>query len=167
MLNKEKEKKNDVFEMVLKSSGGGYVFNPTKNTTDKPSFASASLSQKSIEDDWHEDHQEGQLAIDVINTDKNIVVMSTMAGANVAKIEVYVHNDLLTIKGERVMPQEEIEGGNFMHQECYWGKFSRTVVLPVDVKGDSAKAKYENGILTIIITKKKLDSRIKIKVVEN
>jgi len=104
--------------------------------------------------------------LDVINTDKNIIVLTTMAGADSSKIEVYVHNDLLTIKGERVMPEEGLKDGNFIHQECFWGKFSRTVVLPVDVKGDSAKAKYENGILSIIIPKKKLDSKIKIKVVD-
>ncbi|OGH59767.1 MAG: hypothetical protein A2725_01965 [Candidatus Magasanikbacteria bacterium RIFCSPHIGHO2_01_FULL_33_34] len=166
MYNQDK-KDGDVFEMILKSAGGDYVFDPKNISKDRPMFASAVLSEKSTIDDWHEDHQEGQLAIDVINNDKNIVVLSTMAGANASRIEVYVHNDLLTIKGERVMPKDEIGDGNFIHQECFWGKFSRTVVLPVDVKGDSAKAKYENGILSILIPKKKMDSKIKIKVVEN
>ncbi len=165
-MQNQAKKDADVFEMILKSTGSGYVFDPEKLSNNKPASASASLSQKKIEDDWHQDHQEGQLSVDVINTDKNIVVISTMAGADANKIEVYVHNDLLTIKGERVMPYTQKEEGDFIHQECFWGKFSRTVVLPFDVKGELAKAKYENGILNITIPKKKLDSKIKIKVVD-
>ena len=87
-------------------------------STGASSAAFASKSQKSADGDWYQDHQEGQLSVDVINTDKNIIVVSAMAGANSDKIEVYVHNDLLTIKGERVMPYEETEGSDFIHQEC-------------------------------------------------
>lgn len=165
-MQNNNNKNADIFEMILKSTGGDYVFDPTKLSKNKSSFAQASKSEKSIGNDWHEDHQEGQLAVDVINTDNNIIVLSTMAGASTSKIEVYVHNDLLTIKGERVMPEDEIGEGNFIHQECYWGRFSRTIVLPVDVKGDSAKAKYDNGILSVTIPKRKIDSKIKIKVVD-
>ncbi|OGH82045.1 MAG: hypothetical protein A2373_03335 [Candidatus Magasanikbacteria bacterium RIFOXYB1_FULL_40_15] len=165
MYNQQK-REPDVFEMILKSTGGGYVFNPKKISANKPAAAVASLSQKTVEDDWRQDHREGELSVDVINTDNNIIVISTMAGAGADKIEVYVHNDLLTIKGERMAPYDDVEEGEYIHQECFWGKFSRTVVLPFDVKGEQAKAKYENGILTISIPKKKLDSKIKIKVVD-
>lgn len=165
-MNNNNKKDSDVFEMILKSTGGNYVFDPTKLSANKSTTVSASKSQKSIERDWHENHQEGQLSVDVINTDKKIIVVSTMSGASTDKIEVYVHNDMLTIKGERLMPKDIVEDSEFIHQECYWGKFSRTVVLPFDMLGDKAKAKYENGILIITIPKKELESKIKIKVVE-
>jgi HSP20 family protein len=90
-----------------------------------------------------------------------------MAGADSSNIEVYIHNDLLTIRGIRPKPMEESLETSYLYQECYWGKFSRTVVLPVDVRGDDACAEYKNGVLTIVIPKKKNDSRISVTIVED
>lgn len=141
--------------MIMKSTGEGYTFNPIKKYEDDAN------------DEWHDQPQEGQLAIDVINTDSAIVVVSTMAGADSSNIEVYIHNDLLTIRGVRPKPMEESMETSYLYQECYWGKFSRTVVLPVDVKGDDACAEYKNGVLTIVIPKKNKDSRISVTIVED
>lgn len=142
--------KQDVFEMILKSTEDGYAFNPQNACSD-----------------WHDQPQEGQLSIDVLNTDSEIIVVSTMAGADVEKIEVYIHNDLLTIRGVRPKLIDEFMGASYLYQECYWGKFSRTVVLPVDVNGDRARAEYKNGVLIIIIPKQKKDSRVFITIVED
>ena len=162
----DKEPKVDIFEMILKPAGEPYVFDPKKLGKHETVAALAELSRREVEDDWQIDHQEGQLSVDVINTEKDLIILSTMAGAEAAEIEVYIHNDLLTIKGKREMPLAEDFEGDFLHQECFWGKFSRTVVLPVDVRGEAARAKYENGVLQITIPKRKVESRIKIKVVD-
>ena len=155
MDNGSSQSKQNVFEMIMKSTGEGYTFNPIKKYEEKS------------DGEWQNQLQEGQLSIDVINTDSEIIVVSTMAGADSSNIEVYIHNDLLTIRGVRPKPIDESVEASYLYQECYWGKFSRTVVLPVDVRGDSARAEYKNGVLTIIIPKKNKDSRIVITVVED
>lgn len=154
-IRKRLQNNSDVFEMVLKSVGRG---------TD---FANAVVSPKRFDAEWSADKQEGQLAVDVISTNTDIIVVSTMAGADPEQIEVYVHNDLLTIRGNRIMPVKERPDSNYLHKECFWGKFSRTVVLPVDVKGDNARAEYKTGVLTITIPRKKVDSRISVTIVED
>ncbi|PIR04351.1 MAG: hypothetical protein COV59_01310 [Candidatus Magasanikbacteria bacterium CG11_big_fil_rev_8_21_14_0_20_39_34] len=128
-------------------------------------MARQSQTKIQVNSDWHEDHVEGQLAVDVYEDDTDLIVISTMAGADTEKLEIYVHNDLLTIRGQRVLPQESL--GKVHHTECFWGKFSRTIVLPVDVKGELSKAEYKNGVLTVRIPKKRYNAKIPIKVVEN
>ena len=65
--------------------------------------------------DWHEDRDEGQLAVDVLETAAEMLVVSTMAGARSDRIEVFVHNDLLTIRGERQSP---LVGEAVIHSYC-------------------------------------------------
>ena len=155
METKNSQSDVDVFEMILDSSGGL-----------GPAPVSARPSAKHVEEDWHSGHEEGQLAVDVAEKKTELVVISTMAGADPSKIEVYVHSDLLTIRGVRSRPLKDGDDLNYFHEECYWGKFSRTVVLPVDVRGDGARAEYKNGILVVRIPKRKSEARIQVKVVE-
>ena len=115
--------------------------------------------------DWHNSHQEGELAVDVLSKNKFIVVVSTMAGAVTEDIEVNIHNDLLTIRGRRKNPISD--KGSYHHQECYWGAFSRSIVLPVDVKADLAYAEYKNGVLKITIPKKDEDRKIPVNIIES
>jgi HSP20 family protein len=79
-------------------------------------------------------------------------------------IELHLHNDVLTIRGERQSPLRDQE--NFFYRECYWGKFSRTIVLPCDVKSEMTRAEFKNGVLTIILPKTKADGSIPILIVE-
>ncbi|MBD3311662.1 MAG: Hsp20 family protein [Candidatus Magasanikbacteria bacterium] len=145
----------DVFEMIL--------------DTDRSNSASASASPSKItvSEDWHADHVEGQLALDVAETEDNIYVISTMAGATAEKIEVFIHNDLLTIRGNRNFPVTGEENMNFFHQECFWGNFSRTIVMPTDIKGDLARAEYKNGVLKIVVPKQSKGGRIPISIIED
>jgi len=111
------------------------------------------------------DEDEGHLAIDVYQTPDSLVVKSTIAGAKPENIEVLVTGDMLTIKGERQM-QEEVDYNDYLYRECYWGKFSRTVVLPVAVEEKGVAAKLDNGILTVVLPKAKREQEVKIKVKE-
>lgn len=116
--------------------------------------------------DWQINTLEGQLAVDVLETRDQIVVLSTVAGAITDKIEVFVHEDLLTIRGVREAPEVIHEALQYFHQECFWGKFSRTIVLPTEVKGDMARAEYKNGILKVTIPKRQEHSKVPIVIVE-
>lgn len=95
---------------------------------------------------------EGQLTIDVYQNDNEIVIKSTIAGVKPEDLDVSINNDMVTIKGER-KTEEQVSAENYYYQECYWGHFSRSIVLPVDVISDKAEASLKNGILTIKLPK--------------
>lgn len=95
---------------------------------------------------------EGQLTIDVYQTDNDVVIKSTIAGVKPEDLDVAINNDMITIRGER-KNEEIVTDENYYYQECYWGSFSRSVVLPVDVLPDKAEASLKNGILTIRLPK--------------
>jgi len=105
------------------------------------------------EEQWFDlAEEEGQLSVDVYQQGDKIIVKSTMAGAQPENIEISVHNDMLTIKGKREMSQE-VDYQDYLYRECYWGKFSRTIILPEPIKEDKVTADLENGLLTIILPK--------------
>ena len=95
---------------------------------------------------------EGQLTIDVFQTEDDVVIQSTIAGVSDKDLDISVTNDMVTIKGSRT-PEEKIRSSDYYYQELYWGAFSRSIILPVDVDADSAKASMKNGILTIRLPK--------------
>lgn len=96
--------------------------------------------------------EEGQLTIDVYQTDNDIVIKSTIAGVKSNDIDVEITNDMITIKGIR-KNDENVAQKNYYYQELYWGPFSRSVILPVDINADKAKASMKNGIITIKLPK--------------
>lgn len=103
------------------------------------------------QDDWQND-VEGQLTIDVYQTENDIVIKSTIAGVKPEDLDVAINNDMVTIKGER-KNEETVTNDNYYYQECYWGGFSRSVVLPVEVVAEKVEASLKNGILTIRLPK--------------
>ena len=107
---------------------------------------------------------EGQLSVDVVHTAEELIVAATMAGTPPDRIQLHIHNDVLTIRGERPSPMPV--GSEYFYEECYWGKFSRTIVLPVDVRPEMARAEYRYGVLTVRLPKVQIDSAIPIFVVE-
>jgi HSP20 family protein len=98
------------------------------------------------------DDPEGQLTIDVYQTDDEVVIKSTIAGVKPEDLDVSINNDMITIRGERKQ-DEEISPENYYYQECYWGPFSRSVILPVEIVADKAEAIMKNGILTLKLPK--------------
>lgn len=118
------------------------------------------------EDRWlEEEFEEGQLSIDVYQTPENLVVKSTIAGVKPEDIDISINNDMLTIRGKREM-NEEIREQDYLYRECYWGSFSRSVILPAEVKADKIEAFLENGVLTIVLPKARASKQISIKVRE-
>ena len=101
---------------------------------------------------WQNKNEEGQLSLDVFEKGKYIIIKSTIAGVKPEDLEININNDLITIRGERRL-EEKSEIKNWLYQECFWGKFSRSIVLPVEVKVNQAKVSLKNGILTIVLPK--------------
>ena len=112
-----------------------------------------------------EDYEEGQLSIDVYQTPDKIIVKSTIAGVKPEDIDISINNDMLTIRGKREM-QEKINEKNYLYRECYWGSFSRSIILPMEVETEKIEACLENGVLTVVLPKAKSAKQISIKVKE-
>ncbi len=103
--------------------------------------------------------EEGQLTVDVYQTDNDIVIKSTIAGVTADDIDVSITNDMVTIKGNR-KSDEKIKESDYYYQELYWGSFSRSIILPEEIDADKAKAIMKNGVLTLRLPKMS-KSRIK------
>jgi len=95
---------------------------------------------------------EGQLAIDVYQTDREMVIRAAIAGVKPEDLDISVEKDMLIIKGVREKPFEEGER-SYSYQECFWGPFSREVVLPEEIDCSRIQASLKEGILTIRIPK--------------
>lgn len=100
----------------------------------------------------NESEFEGELAIDVYETDGDFVVQSTIAGVKAGDLDITIENDIVTIRGSREK-QTTQEGKKYYYQECYWGSFSRQVILPQEVDGSKAEASIKDGVLTLKIPK--------------
>lgn len=98
------------------------------------------------------DEQEGQLTVDVYQTPDAIVIKSTIAGVKPEDLDVSITNDMVTIRGSR-RHDEEIQEEDYFYRECYWGSFSRSIILPVDIVAEKADASLKDGILTIRVPK--------------
>ncbi len=96
--------------------------------------------------------EEGELAVDVYETDDSVVIQSTIAGVRAEDLDITLSGDMLTIKGER-RREIDIPDHLSLYQECFWGPFSRSIILPVDVKFDRIEAKMKNGVLTLVLPK--------------
>jgi HSP20 family protein len=95
---------------------------------------------------------EGELAVDVFETAKDVVVKAPVAGIDPDHLDITLTDEMVMVKGER-KEEKEVDKNSYHLQECYWGAFSRTVNLPAKVVPDEAKADFKNGILTIRIPK--------------
>src|SRR6185369_16106278 len=113
-------------------------------------------------EDWLSEY-EGQLTIDMFQTKDNVIIKSTIAGVKPEDIDVTIANDMVTIRGERKR-DFDASSEDYFYQECYWGSFSRSVVLPVDVDIENVSADLRYGILTVILPKAAKAKAKKIKV---
>jgi HSP20 family protein len=91
-------------------------------------------------------------AVDMYQTDNEIVVKAAMPGVKTDEVQINVTGEVLTIKGE-VKEKEEVNEKAYHLREQRWGMFERTLPLPTDVIADKAKAEFENGVLTITLPK--------------
>lgn len=103
-------------------------------------------------DHWFEEANEGELAVDVYETPQCFVVQATVAGVRPDDLTLSMHRDLLTIRGkrDRRVPHPE---RTYLTEECFWGTFSRSLLLPEPVSVARATAHVQHGVLTVELPK--------------
>lgn len=126
-------------------------------TNDNPGLAQAAP------EDELDQPMTGQLAVDVYETKDKLIVKARTAGINKDDLDVSLSDNTLSVRGTLSAGHEE-DAENYFLQECYWGEFSRSIVLPVAVQEDNIEAVLTDGVLTISFTKVQQDTVKKIPV---
>ena len=112
-------------------------------------------------DEWMgEEEFEGQLAVDVYQTKDSVVVKAPIAGVRSEDIDIAISEDVMTIRGDR---KEEVivEKEHYYVQECFWGSFSRSIILPTSTIAEKAQATLKNGVLTVTVPKIVQEDKVK------
>ena len=91
-------------------------------------------------------------AVDMEETDKDIVVKAEMPGLEPRDFQISLSDNILTIKGEKNEEKKE-EKKNYHLLERRHGSFYRSIILPSDVKGEKVEANYSQGVLEIKLPK--------------
>lgn len=137
------------------------VVKKDKESSDEEEFGSYS------DESWDLDEKlEGELSLDVYDEGDNLVIEAPIAGVSLDDLDINYSQGVLTVKGERKR-ERNVETDQYLTSECYWGKFSRSVFLPVEIDTKKIKAYLKNGILTIILPKLDLPANVNINISKN
>ncbi len=109
---------------------------------------------KEITTAWGDEMFKGAFApaVDMYQEGDNVVVKMEVPGIKAEDVDVSVENDVLTVTAEK-KEEKEVKKEDYYHKEIREGSFSRSVILPMKVKGDEAKAEVEDGVLKVVLPK--------------
>jgi HSP20 family protein len=91
-------------------------------------------------------------ALDVYDDKENVYVKAEVPGMKKEEIDISLHDNVLTISGERKVETKNEDAENY-RSERFFGRFTRSITLPIVVESDKVKASYKDGILTITLPK--------------
>lgn len=131
------------------------VSKPQKKSTDKiKTSESVDLNEPLVSDLSEEEYliDEGELSLDILEDAKKIYIESPVAGVDVKDINIDIEQNKITIQGVRKNKLEKNK--KYIYRECFYGRFSRSIILPTDIIQEKTTAKIEDGILKIILTKR-------------
>lgn len=94
----------------------------------------------------------GALALDMYETDEEIVIKADIAGVDPDDLEITTVGTTVRIQGE-TKAEANSEGKNYVFRERSYGKFYRTLTLPDFADLKNAKAEFEHGVLTLTVPK--------------
>lgn len=126
-----------------------------ENSEGEEGQSSVFQKKKSVSD-WLQ--SKGQLAVDVYQTNSYFCVQAPIAGVDQENIDISIEGEMLVIKGERKEIEDEKEK-KYFYKECYWGPFSRQVILPDDVDVQKIKALLKKGVLIIQVPRKQSEKK--------
>ena len=95
-----------------------------------------------------------QIKVDVKETDGGYTVHAEVPGVPKEDIQVSIEGNVVSLRAEVRQHDQKTEGEKVLRSERYFGSVARSFQLPVDVDAAQAKAKYDNGVLTLTLPKK-------------
>lgn len=102
---------------------------------------------------WIDSNKTFMPAVDIVENDDNIRMVFQVPGMDKKDIKIKIEGDRINVFGKREHKVDE-EKDSYIHREISYGEFTRSFTLPDSVNTDKIDAKYENGILTILLNKK-------------
>ena len=109
-----------------------------------------------------------QVALDILDLEEMITIIAPLAGVDMSEIDITVNRNILTISGERKRPALYAESGRILVEECFFGPFSRSVILPENLAFNKITATMEDNLLTVSVPKLSFPSKtIKINKLES
>jgi HSP20 family protein len=106
-----------------------------------------------LHDDHDHDTDTGQIAVDVLDCPSALIIVAPVAGVDPAEIDIALSRNILTISGNRKEAPIYLEAKRMLVEECFYGAFSRSIILPENLGFDKIKATIEHNVLTIEIPK--------------
>jgi len=101
---------------------------------------------------WPASEEEGELAIDLYENKDELILQAAIGGVAINDLDISITNDMITIRGRRNR-EDKKKIDKFYYNECFWGPFSRPLILPQEINADKAKATVKNGLLSIYLPK--------------
>ncbi|MEK7463997.1 MAG: Hsp20/alpha crystallin family protein [Patescibacteria group bacterium] len=129
-------------------------------------FKSAADGSKNVVAWMDEEEKDGELTVDVYQTNEMIVIKAMIAGVRPEDLDIAITRDMVTIKGSR--EEEKVaRDDDYFVRELYWGSFSRSISLPEEIDVDESEAVEKHGLLILKLPKldKKRQSKLKVKTI--
>jgi len=102
-------------------------------------------------------------AVNLWQGDEGMAITAELPGVEPSDIDITVKEDVLTLSGERKAPQVS-EDARWHRNERSYGKFSRSIRLPFHVSDDRVEARFQNGVLRILVGRSEEDKPRKIEI---
>ena len=90
--------------------------------------------------------------VDISEDDNEYIVKAELPEMKKEEIKINVHDDVLSISGERKYEKEE-KGKKYHRVERAYGSFMRSFTLPEDADGSKVNAEYKDGLLKVHLPK--------------
>jgi len=91
-------------------------------------------------------------AVDIYETPETIVMKADLPGLTREDIEIEIHDNTLTIKGERRFAKD-VQQENYLRVERAYGPFERSFTLPTGVRQEEIRASFRDGVLELLLPK--------------
>ncbi|MDB5244291.1 MAG: heat shock protein Hsp20, family protein [Parcubacteria group bacterium] len=107
-------------------------------------------SRTPITDDDSAAGGEGQLPVDVHQTQTDIVIRAFVAGVRPDELSISISRDMVEIGGARA-EREQVAAADYFTRELFWGSFARKILLPQEIDVEASSASAKDGLLTIVL----------------
>ncbi len=128
------------------------AINTDEELFDDEPVKTRSLKRSPLSEPLEEREQEAELAVDTKQTPTEIIIKTMVAGVAPEDLDVSISQEMVIIRGSR-RESYEADEDDYFHRELYWGAFTRTILLPAEVKSEEAVAELKHGLLTIRLPK--------------